>query len=152
MCTTCTCVCGCRRTCRGVCFLSRGRWGIQRRCCICLCSLRGPCLRPAARTPHRPRPNAGSHCWRHSRNSDQRPEQWRWLLPVTHRGQMHPRLEHTSNTLKHHRHLEESSGKHKTFFKTTQNTGEGFLFRDEIVDCMAPASFQPGVSWYGEIS
>lgn len=75
-----------------------------------MCSLRGPCLRPAAHTPHHPRPNAGSHCWRHSRNSDQHPEQWRWLLPVTHRGQMHPRLEHRSNTLECHKHLEESSG------------------------------------------
>lgn len=87
---------------------SLGRWGSPRRCCTCLCSLRGPSLRPAARTPHRPRPNAGSHCWRRSRNSDQRPERWRWLLPVTHRGQTHWQLEHGqnwTNTCKCHRHL-----------------------------------------------
>lgn len=88
--------------------LSPGRWGSRRRCCICLCSLRGPSLRPAARTPHRPRPNAGSHCWRRSRNSDQHPERWRWLSPVTRRGHTHRQLEHGrnwTNTCKCHRHL-----------------------------------------------
>lgn len=88
--------------------LSPGRWGSRRRCCICLCSLRGPSLRPAARTPHRPRPNAGSHCWRRSRNSDQHPERWHWLSPVTHRGHTHRQLEHGrnwTNTCKCHHHL-----------------------------------------------
>lgn len=91
---------------------SLGRWGSRRRCCTCLCSLRGPSLRPAAHTPHRPRPNAGSHCWRRSRNSDQHPERWRWLLPVTHRGHMHWQLEHgqnRANTHKCQRHLFHSS-------------------------------------------
>lgn len=99
----------------GLRVLSRGRRGSRRRCCICLCSHRGPSLRPAARTPHRPRPSAGSHCWRRSRSSGRRPERWRWLLPVTHRGQRHPRLEHRSNTCKCHCHLEEGCGKPKAF-------------------------------------
>lgn len=92
------------------------RWGSRRRCCTCLCSLRGPSLRPAARTPHHPRPNAGSHCWRRSRNSDRHPERWHWLLPVTHRGHTHWQLEHGrnwTNTCKCHRHLLNNSRKLK---------------------------------------
>lgn len=91
---------------------SPGRWGNRRRCYTCLCSLRGPSLRPAAHTPRRPRPNAGSHCWRRSRNSDRRPERWRWLLPVARGGQTHRQLEHEgnqTNTRKGHRHLLNSS-------------------------------------------
>lgn len=34
---------------------------------------------------------------------------------------MHPRLEHRSNTLKCHKHLEESSGKHKAPWDTMEN-------------------------------
>lgn len=85
--------------------LSLGRWGSRRRCCTCLCFLHGPSLHPAAHTPRRPRPNAGSHCWRRSRNSDQRPERWRWLLPVSHRGHTHWLLEpgwNLTNTCKCH--------------------------------------------------
>ena len=62
--------------------VSLGKWGSQRRCCICWCSPRAPSLRPAAHTPRLPRPGAGSRCWRRSRNSDRHPGQWRWLLPV----------------------------------------------------------------------
>lgn len=65
--------------------VSQHRWGSQRTCCICWCFLRGLSLRPAARRPHLPRLNAGSHCWRRSHNSDQHPGRWRWPSPVTHR-------------------------------------------------------------------
>lgn len=109
----CICICLCKCQCVymyvGVLFyfsycshsagiqFSLGRWGSRRRCCTYLCFLRGPSLRPAAHTPHHLRPNAGSHCWRHSRNSDQHPEQWRLLLPVTDRGHTHWQLEHGQN-------------------------------------------------------
>lgn len=83
-----TCLCECGYVCRSFQF-SLGRSGSRRRCCTCSCSRREPSLRPAAHTPHRQRPNAGSHCWRRSRNSDQRPERWRWLSPVSHRGHTH---------------------------------------------------------------
>ena len=94
------CIHTCLRACEFVRVTTRfspGRRGSRRRCCTCLCSLRGPCLRPAARTPRLPRPDAGSHCWRRSRNSDQRPERWRWLSPVTHGGHVDRQLEHGAN-------------------------------------------------------
>lgn len=71
--------------------ISLGKWGSRRRCCTCSGFLRGPSLHPAARTPRRPRPNAGWRCWRRSRNSGLRPERWRLLSPV--RAHVHSRSE-----------------------------------------------------------
>lgn len=61
--------------------VSRGRWGIQRRYCICCCFHRELCPHQAARKFHLPRRGEGQHCWTHSRSSGQHLEQLRWLLP-----------------------------------------------------------------------
>lgn len=61
--------------------VSRGRWGIQRRYCICCCFHRELCPHQAARKFHLPRRGEGQHCWTHSRSSGQHLEQWHWPSP-----------------------------------------------------------------------
>lgn len=61
--------------------VSQGRWGSQRRYCICWCFRHELCPRLAVHTLRLPRRGGGWHCWRRSRSSDQHLERLHWPSP-----------------------------------------------------------------------
>lgn len=89
--------------------VSRGRWGSQRRCCICWCFRRELCLRPAVHTLRPPHPGAGWHCWRRSRSSDLHLERLHWPSPkIETKKKDADRLQRWKETRKYSRKKEEN--------------------------------------------